>query len=405
MCCSAEHFRAAAACGAAPRWNALQPVPPGDAAAASTCPMCGFQVPESSLWRCSACQAVCCTCCMPAATAPVYDLSAALLLSDDLGLKTSAAASAAAAPDLGEWPSYSDSVVAVPIWFCWTGDNPLPAYLSLCMESFARRAAPDGRFRVHLVRARDVEQLLCGQVHPAYDYLSLVHRADYLRCELLHRYGGLYCDVDTICVSDLSAPLQALRSRSAVLCAPSLLFDLGLNVGLCRRDSLFTRSWRRALRSRCPLRLASISCQPRAAHAKHPLLSRRLDVRLDALREFRFVNDDPREDALQWDEILRDIVVPLSYALVQLRPDDLAFSLHALHWCPDAAQAPYTPQGFDPLALSPSADEGAQRQPPEGADVVVLNNNQYAASFKAATREEILASACTLSRWLARAVV
>ena len=98
---------------------------------------------------------------------------------------------------------------------------------------------------------------------------------------------------------------------------------------------------------------------------------------------------------------------PNNQALAQLRPDDLAFSFRALHWCPDAEQAPYTPQGYDPLALSPSADQGVQQpsSPPEGADVVVLNNNQYAASFKAATRDEVLASACTLSRWLARAVV
>ena len=96
--------------------------------------------------------------------------------------------------------------------------------------------------------------------------------------------------------------------------------------------------------------------------------------------------------------------MPLSCALTQLRPGDLAFNLRALHWCPDAGQAPYTPQGYDPLAPSPSAEKGAERPLPE-VDVVVLNNNQYAASFKAATREEILASACTLSRWLALAVV
>ena len=79
---------------------------------------------------------------------------------------------------------------------------------------FAWRASRDAgdRFQVHLVRSGDVERLLCGEAHPAYESLSLVHRADYLRCELLHRYGGLYCDVDTICVSDLTAPLQALRT-------------------------------------------------------------------------------------------------------------------------------------------------------------------------------------------------
>ena len=100
--------------------------------------------------------------------------------------------------------------------------------------------------------------------------------------------------------------------------------------------------------------------------------------------------------------------MPLSYALAQLRPSDLAFSFRAVHWCPDAQQAPYTPQGFDPLApVFPPAGDGVQQPPPppEEADVVVLNNNQYAASFKAASRDEVLASACTLSSWLARAVV
>jgi hypothetical protein len=50
VCCNAEHFRAAAAGGAAPRWNALQPMPPrateSAAAAAAGCPMCGFQVTD-----------------------------------------------------------------------------------------------------------------------------------------------------------------------------------------------------------------------------------------------------------------------------------------------------------------------------------------------------------------------
>ena len=52
VCCNAEHFRAAAAGGAAPRWNALQPMPPRDtdtdaAATGCPCPTCGFQVAES----------------------------------------------------------------------------------------------------------------------------------------------------------------------------------------------------------------------------------------------------------------------------------------------------------------------------------------------------------------------
>ncbi len=35
-------------------------------------------------------------------------------------------------------------------------------------------------------------------LHPAYQYLSEVHRADYLRCYLMHNYGGGYTDIKPV---------------------------------------------------------------------------------------------------------------------------------------------------------------------------------------------------------------
>lgn len=32
-------------------------------------------------------------------------------------------------------------------------------------------------------------------LHPAYDYLSLVHKSDYLRCYFMHFHGGGYSDI------------------------------------------------------------------------------------------------------------------------------------------------------------------------------------------------------------------
>jgi len=34
-------------------------------------------------------------------------------------------------------------------------------------------------------------------LHPAYSYLSAVHQSDYLRCYLMHKYGGGYTDIKT----------------------------------------------------------------------------------------------------------------------------------------------------------------------------------------------------------------
>ena len=35
-------------------------------------------------------------------------------------------------------------------------------------------------------------------LHPAYNYLSSVHKADYLRCYLMHHHGGAYSDIKVI---------------------------------------------------------------------------------------------------------------------------------------------------------------------------------------------------------------
>ena len=91
----------------------------------------------------------------------------------------------------------------------------MPPYLQLCIRTFEMQAARYVRVRV--VRPADLCELFgvdeddgCraadgdgghgggtapvaqrtsgrSRIHAAYEYLSLVHRADYLRCELMHR--------------------------------------------------------------------------------------------------------------------------------------------------------------------------------------------------------------------------
>ena len=348
------------------------------------CSCCGFAMPVGSAhlqaYRCPLCHhSICAHCCMD--VQPLSQLTPT---------ERACLLDASASPprpisknELGDWPAL-DERGRVFAWFLWTGDNPMPAYLQCCIETFEVLAA--AHFCVRIVRPQDVEVLLAAGeagdthknpksrcLHPAWEYLSYVHRADYLRCEILHAYGGLYCDCDTICWSDLSRLLDELRGGySAVLPEPGLLYETGMNAGLFRRASYFTRCWRAALRNR-------------------------LDARLNALQEFRHQNSAPNEDALEWNEILRDLVVPISAAFHKLWSSPvLKHSLEAAHWHPTGQQ------GFDPLAFrapGPSREESGA-SPKVGTDVIILNNNQYSRELKQLTRDEFLSSDCVLAAWV-----
>lgn len=353
-CSAAEHFTTAAD----PQFCALRRREDGQ------CSVCAT-TRRHEVHLCERCRRRCCSSCRHSNV--LYQLIAA----DRATLL--APAPTLTRPTAGEWPTV-DAQGRVFAWFCWTGDNALPEYLQLCIDTFARRAASS--YCVRLVRASDVEEVLGGPPHPAYQSLSLVHKSDYLRCELLHRHGGLYCDVDTICWSDLHSALHVelgTEGCAAVTADANILFECGLNVGLFRRGSYLTRCWRRAL------------------HA-------RLDARLPALRAFRDENDDPREDGLEWNEVLRDIVVPLVAALNRLHPGHVAMRLRAHHWH-HADQ----PQGYDPLALA-AGSARAGGAPPEGTDVVVLNNNQYSKRVKAATRDQFLSGDSALAQMVSVAL-
>ncbi|GAB3578073.1 glycosyltransferase family 32 protein [Calidifontibacter terrae] len=82
------------------------------------------------------------------------------------------------------------------IYCFWTGDNDLSAN---------RRRALDEMRRLHtgieikLVTPSSLSEIVLPEhpLHPAYDNLAWIHRADYLRCYVLHFHGGGYADIKT----------------------------------------------------------------------------------------------------------------------------------------------------------------------------------------------------------------
>ena len=406
LCSTADHFTADS-----PQWRPLQYVPQEQTAHwKRPCGFCHVRT-TCGAWHCRHCLTAWCHRCLLAN--PLQHLSsserAALRHPKSPGTTRQHRLDHTGAwpvhgresetASMGEWPA-CDERGRMFAWFLWTGTNPLPAYLQLCIDSFAHVAVE--HFHVRLVRPEDVAELLegggrgavtSGGLHPAYEYLSLVHRSDYLRCELMHAYGGLYCDCDTICCSSLAEAVEALRTSASVLPGLGLLHEAGMNAGLFRRRSSLTHRWRHALRHR-------------------------LDVRLGVLQEYRQAfPHSPTEDGLEWNELLRDLVVPLVQALQALHQDghaggcslDCGGALRAHLWLPTRQQ------GFDPLACREGGDadgadsvagvdgggagaDGAAMMP--SADVIILTNNAYDGKIKALSRDAFLRSGCVLAERL-----
>jgi hypothetical protein len=82
------------------------------------------------------------------------------------------------------------------IWTYWEG--PRPPYIDLCLESFEKMK--DCGYEVTLVTPNNVAQHLFGTgITERYKRVAHVEqRSDIVRVGLLHKYGGMWFDADTV---------------------------------------------------------------------------------------------------------------------------------------------------------------------------------------------------------------
>lgn len=116
-----------------------------------------------------------------------------------------------------------DGPVPNVIWCFWTGDNPLTPARRAGLESI-RALNPETP--VELVDpGRLPEFIVPGRpLHPAYDFLSLNHKSDYLRAYFLYHYGGGYSDIKTL-VSPWAPALRRLEETPGKWLAATALSD------------------------------------------------------------------------------------------------------------------------------------------------------------------------------------
>ncbi|KAL1503985.1 hypothetical protein AB1Y20_010401 [Prymnesium parvum] len=121
------------------------------------------------------------------------------------------------------------------IWSAWLGPLPLPGYLAVSWRTV--ELANAGGATTRLVCDADLPQLL-QDIHPAFPHLSYVHRADYARMALLHTYGGIWLDLETIAIRNFSHLFRDCSDDGVTV--PS---NQGA-IGPLKPNTTMTRTWR-----------------------------------------------------------------------------------------------------------------------------------------------------------------
>lgn len=77
------------------------------------------------------------------------------------------------------------------LYVFWTGDNPLSENRQRSLDAMKNTGLTP-----ILVTGRNLHDFVPeGHLHPAYRFLNLAHRADYLRCYFMKHFGGAYSDL------------------------------------------------------------------------------------------------------------------------------------------------------------------------------------------------------------------
>jgi len=79
------------------------------------------------------------------------------------------------------------------IFMLWLGDEVMNENRIASLNNLSK-------YNVKLITKDNIDEYILKDypLHPAYNYLSTVHKSDYLRCYLMYHYGGGYSDVKSI---------------------------------------------------------------------------------------------------------------------------------------------------------------------------------------------------------------
>lgn len=201
------------------------------------------------------------------------------------------------------------------IYTFWTGNNEMSSDRKYCLDTIVNKS----KSQVILVTPSNLGEYVLPNkpLHPAYDYLSLTHKADYLRCYFMHHLGGGYSDIKKTSSSWEFAFDDLRRNESTYANGyPELNEDcvamvggqlyqylranyrkvIGCSAFICKPHTPFTTDWYVYVSSRLDSMLPYLKSSP----ATHP-----------QEKYGMMINGKMSTYPLQWTEILGNVFHPL----------------------------------------------------------------------------------------------
>ena len=89
------------------------------------------------------------------------------------------------------------------VYCCWTGENEMTPNRIRCLDEIRKNIG----IPVVLITSKNLMDYILPEypLHPAYQYLSLNHKSDYIRAYMMHVHGGGYVDIKEVKDSWVSA--------------------------------------------------------------------------------------------------------------------------------------------------------------------------------------------------------
>lgn len=132
-------------------------------------------------------------------------------------------------------------------WVYWNNLDRMPPYIKMSLKLMQCHNHP--HVYVALMDEKFVTARFSNEFHPAFPLLKQAHKADYIRCTLLLKFGGLYLDADSVQMGPVTHLFDQLRYFDMVTFGEIAGFEREIPFGYTimgpiRARSIFLRLWK-----------------------------------------------------------------------------------------------------------------------------------------------------------------